>query len=1002
MKSFGKNFSFSSKLPPPAAKFYLPKAGVDLGFRLAELHCASLLHYGSDNNCANVWYITIDNISTTESTSADSVRAPTGWLILLALVLTVMVSDPDYTGTMSTDKEAEMTSPSYNNRSGLHSFFSKVSSTVSSFLGLQIPTSEPPQCNTQCSPDLFKPSQAVTSLESYTCPSTIPLPPETDDDEEIEIRFPNNDGPVSAIVNSTPLSSKLQPAPNKQPTNLKLQPFHLPDLCKDMMHEISEHITPTPDDIEKPFIPAPPPPPLIESVEYSTSAWSESEEDEKISKACSKSKTRLTQFMKNSAGPLPKIISESGRYTIPVSRGVTRELLYVKDFMPPAEATKLYKLIDKTVALKAEDILVKGKKNKTPRVMAWHGPCEYTFSKCTLKPTKDPESLQLMEDILHLYNEYGIANNIIDKDRPLNSLLLNKYRDGDDSVGWHPDLESIFEEGYPILGGNLGVDRYLDVARAGLKTKKTLTSVLCTNGSMYGMLNDFQSVLMHRVPKSNTTLPRINATARRVNDEAVAAYAARMNTSKTSRSKPEDQAEVEEPEPVKQPAESQGLKRKQGPSSPVIQSTEVTSVALETLQDTIVELTNRVTYQTSVIESTTSQDSSVKNQFLQINKQIADLARAMNDGFLKTHDLLETLTQSIELEKQVAPQLFTAQPVNTPAVPAPINPRLFQRPAFPIFTLPLPPLPQQPQTNPFTSAPSPEQCKAATEPSPNIFKKPVTPAPLRIPVQVQVHRERPNRFSALASPDIQSEDKISQPVMKKSAFSDHRSYRDVAEKASTDSPAPRRPRSNSRARNNPSRSNSRQQQSNNEGKNIVLLCDSLFQYFEQDKFGESFKVNKQIVGSYKNLAKQENLREMVRIPGVDAYVIALGTNDVRDVYNKSNQGHVADVIDHLQKRTNSKILIHVPPPRLHDGPKNKRLDDFAYDIKKYVTSLGDSRISFIENARLRDGRFDDTTYKDDVHISEEGSAILNAGVKSCLRRVFGMSISNSRSRANRR
>ena len=48
-------------------------------------------------------------------------------------------------------------------------------------------------------------------------------------------------------------------------------------------------------------------------------------------------------------------------------------------------------------------------------------------------------------------NNYTIRHNLIDPKRPFNSILVNKYRDGKDSVGWHPDNESIFVDGYPIL-----------------------------------------------------------------------------------------------------------------------------------------------------------------------------------------------------------------------------------------------------------------------------------------------------------------------------------------------------------------------------------------------------------------------------------------------------------------------------------------------------------------------------------------------------------------------
>ena len=96
-----------------------------------------------------------------------------------------------------------------------------------------------------------------------------------------------------------------------------------------------------------------------------------------------------------------------------------------------------------------------------------------------------------------------------------------------------------------------------------------------------------------------------------------------------------------------------------------------------------------------------------------------------------------------------------------------------------------------------------------------------------------------------------------------------------------------------------------------------------------------------------------------------------------------------------------KIMVHIPPPRQSKGNRNDRLNDFANDLKDYVTGLKDRRVSFIDNMRLRKGDHNDDVYEDDVHISQKGSAILNAAVKTCLRRVFGMTVLNSNTNLNR-
>jgi alkylated DNA repair dioxygenase AlkB len=94
-----------------------------------------------------------------------------------------------------------------------------------------------------------------------------------------------------------------------------------------------------------------------------------------------------------------------------------------------------------------------------------------------------------------------------------NSVLLNYYRDGNDSVAWHSDKENVLGKRPVIASVTFGQVRCFDVRR---KTDhKEMYSVRLGHGSFLLMKAGLQEAFEHRIAKSTLPMkPRINLTFR--------------------------------------------------------------------------------------------------------------------------------------------------------------------------------------------------------------------------------------------------------------------------------------------------------------------------------------------------------------------------------------------------------------------------------------------------------------------------------------------------------
>jgi len=145
-----------------------------------------------------------------------------------------------------------------------------------------------------------------------------------------------------------------------------------------------------------------------------------------------------------------------------------------------------------------------GRSYPVPRLLAWYGDREasYRYSGLTHQPL--PWTPLLTEIRRQVESAVG---------QRLNGVLLNYYRDGQDSMGWHSDDEA--ELGCnPLLASlSLGGTRRFDLRRKG--QTRIEHSLALGHGSLLVMSGPTQHYWQHQVAKTrHACTPRLNLTFR--------------------------------------------------------------------------------------------------------------------------------------------------------------------------------------------------------------------------------------------------------------------------------------------------------------------------------------------------------------------------------------------------------------------------------------------------------------------------------------------------------
>jgi alkylated DNA repair dioxygenase AlkB len=182
-------------------------------------------------------------------------------------------------------------------------------------------------------------------------------------------------------------------------------------------------------------------------------------------------------------------------------------VLLIEEFLNPVEANQLFHKLRDSIKWAQEYLTIYGKVHPFPRQTAWYGDpgADFKYSGKMFDPWPwTSELLSLKYRIEDVFPDYHY-----------NSVLLNRYRNGNDKVVWHSDNEKAFGVNPTIASVSLGATRRFDLRYKPDKTKKHRFNL--TSGSLLIMTGELQTYWEHQVPQQkNIVAERINLTFRKV------------------------------------------------------------------------------------------------------------------------------------------------------------------------------------------------------------------------------------------------------------------------------------------------------------------------------------------------------------------------------------------------------------------------------------------------------------------------------------------------------
>jgi len=181
------------------------------------------------------------------------------------------------------------------------------------------------------------------------------------------------------------------------------------------------------------------------------------------------------------------------------------DLLFDPAFLPAAEAGVVLAQLTAGVAWEQRSIRLFGQAVPQPRLTAWYGDpaARYTYSGLTWEP--QPWSPALLG--LRQRTEAATGAHF-------NSVLLNYYRDGRDSMGWHSDDEPELGAAPVIASLSLGATRRFRL-RARPGPPRPPLNLDLPSGSLLLMQGATQRHWQHALPKTARLVgPRLNLTFR--------------------------------------------------------------------------------------------------------------------------------------------------------------------------------------------------------------------------------------------------------------------------------------------------------------------------------------------------------------------------------------------------------------------------------------------------------------------------------------------------------
>jgi alkylated DNA repair dioxygenase AlkB len=185
----------------------------------------------------------------------------------------------------------------------------------------------------------------------------------------------------------------------------------------------------------------------------------------------------------------------------------------MRNFLEPQNAAELQALLTDRVNWRRDSVSLFGKQHPIPRLHQWYGDPDavYRWSGITMQPQPWLDELSELREQLQVL--LGCQ---------FNSTLINYYRDGNDSMGWHADDEKELGALPVIASVSLGASREFLLRSRCRKSDRSTHCITLEHGSLLVMAGDSQQKWQHSLPRRlRVRSPRINLTFRQV-DSATA------------------------------------------------------------------------------------------------------------------------------------------------------------------------------------------------------------------------------------------------------------------------------------------------------------------------------------------------------------------------------------------------------------------------------------------------------------------------------------------------
>lgn len=179
------------------------------------------------------------------------------------------------------------------------------------------------------------------------------------------------------------------------------------------------------------------------------------------------------------------------------------EVVLYRNFFGIERSDRYFQTLLHETPWRQDHLQIFAKSIPLPRLTAWYGDAPYTYSGIQMQPLSwTPTLLEIKSRIEPL------------AEVEFNSVLLNLYRSGQDSVAWHSDDEPELGQN-PVIGSvSFGATRRFAFKHKRDRSQKAISLDL-TPGSFLLMRGTTQHDWLHQIPKTQKLIqPRINLTFR--------------------------------------------------------------------------------------------------------------------------------------------------------------------------------------------------------------------------------------------------------------------------------------------------------------------------------------------------------------------------------------------------------------------------------------------------------------------------------------------------------